>query len=51
MPDIINPKTNPENLGDLADPWEMFLEGEIGFDDLPAESQAYARKNFPQLVG
>ena len=50
MPDVIDPRTNPDELGDLADPWQRFLDGEISFDDLPAESQQYVREHFPELA-
>ena len=36
------PTANPDIPGDVADPWEAFLAGDLDYDDLPADLQKQA---------
>lgn len=38
------PTANPDIPGDLADPWEAFLDGELDFAELPADLQEGAKR-------
>jgi hypothetical protein len=33
----IAPKSDPDELGDLADPWDAWLNGDIAMEDLPED--------------
>ena len=38
----ISPNTDPNELGDLVDPWDVWLNGDLATEDLPANLQEYA---------
>lgn len=48
MADVIDPRSNSDDLGDLADPWSLWLEGEIDLTDLPEDLQKKARELLDQ---
>ncbi len=44
MDERISTATDPTRIGDETDPWDAFLNGDIGLDELDEESQARARE-------
>jgi hypothetical protein len=47
MAEMLDTRTDPAMLGDLADPLESFINGDLGFDDLAPDLQAHVRKYLP----
>lgn len=39
----IKPVSNPDRLGDLVDPWDLYMMGKIPLSDLPEDEQDEAR--------
>jgi hypothetical protein len=44
MIDRMHVGADPDESGDLIDPWDEWLAGDISFADLPAEDQERARR-------
>lgn len=44
--EIIDTRTDTTREGDLVDPWDDFINGELEFDELPENLKANARKVF-----
>ena len=44
MPKRIDPRTDPEEVGDLVSPWDLWLQGELATEDLPEDEQEAARE-------
>jgi hypothetical protein len=44
--EIIDTRTKVDEEGDLVDPWDDFINGDLPFDDLSEELKTRARKVF-----
>ena len=48
MAEALDTRTDPDELGDLVDPWDEWMTDQIEYDDLPDELKAKADAIFEQ---
>jgi hypothetical protein len=46
----LDTRVDTRSIGDLADPWDAFMEGDISYDDLPDDMKV-AGRDFLHALG